>query len=218
MNALAGFLNGLAGGYTARNERDMRKAEHEKIMQGQSQETSAAPPADASYSPPPTPGTMQTGGLKGLIDKYEGGGRYDTLFGHSQRDRFKGVDVSKMTLGDLYEFSSPRGEYGNWVKEKVGRIATPMGRHQIVGTTLRRTARQMGLPDDTVFSGDVQDRMFTHLADARLKSAKSMAGKMEGLRAEWEGFRNVPDSVLRQTIMDYEKQDGMSVRPQGQPV
>jgi len=69
----------------------------------------------------------------GVMDKHEGGGSYDTLFGHSQ-DKF-GVKPSEMTLGQLYAFSDPSGEYGQWVKGQVGRVATPMGRYQFVGTT-----------------------------------------------------------------------------------
>ena len=84
--------------------------------------------------------------LVSLLRKHEGAGRADTLFGHSQRGgKFDGVDVSKMTLAQLREFSRPDGEYGQWVKSKVGRVATPMGFGQIVGTTMRNTAAAMGL-------------------------------------------------------------------------
>lgn len=126
-------------------------------------------------------------GLTGLIDRTEGGGRYDTLFGHAQRpgggDPFDGIDVSSMTLGQLKQFSDPSGHYGQWVKQELAenghraRVATPMGRHQIVGTTLRSTAEAMGLSDDTVFSPAVQDSMFQHLARQRLSAARSPAAK-----------------------------------------
>lgn len=146
-----------------------------------------------------------------LIDRVEGAGNYDTLFAHSQRPggRFEGVRPSRMTLDELSRFQSVGGEYGQWVKSRLGemgheaRVATPIGRHQIVGTTLRRTAREMGLPGDTVFDASVQDRMATHLARQRLASPRTPAGDRAALRAEWEGFKHVPDAQLDAAIVDF---------------
>jgi hypothetical protein len=141
-----------------------------------------------------------------LLDKHEGGGRYDTLFGHAQRNDspFKGVDVTQMTLGELRQFTDPKGEYGQWVRGQVGRVATPMGRHQIVGTTLRNAAKTMGLSDDTRFTPAVQDDIAAHLARQRLSRASSMEGKIRGLRAEWEGFKHVSDNDLAAAIQQFE--------------
>lgn len=151
---------------------------------------------DTSYS-------GNTSGLMGLMDRYEGGGRYDTLFGHSQKNRFKGIDVSKMTLGQLKDFQSTKGEYGNWVKQELGRqgqtprIATPIGRYQFVGTTLRNVSAAMGLSDDTVFDKGTQDAMFQFHLRRTLASAKGgMMGKVKALRGQWEGFKNVPTPTL----------------------
>ena len=148
----------------------------------------------------------QTGGLFGLIRRTEGGGDYSALYGFSQRDggRFAGTDVSNMTLGQLRDFSSPSGAYGQWVRGEVGRVATPMGAHQIVGTTLRHAALEMGLPDTTVFNATTQDAIANHLASRRLSGASSMAGKLSALRSEWEGFRNVSDADLSAAIRQFE--------------
>lgn len=160
-------------------------------------------------------GGAQGGGLFGLIDKTEGGGNYSTLFGHSQNGgRFDGVDVSKMTLGQLKSFASPSGEYGQWVKGKVGRVATPMGRHQIVGTTLFNNAKAMGLSDDTIFTPQLQDTIANRLASNRLAAGKNPAGKRAQLRAEWEGFRNVSDEALDIAIAQFEAQ-GREIQPRG---
>ena len=149
------------------------------------------------------------GTLLGLIDRTEGGGNYSTLFGHSQRGgAFDGVDVSKMTLAQLKNFASPKGQYGQWVKGKVGRVATPMGRYQIVGTTLRNAASELGLSPDTVFSPQTQTAIAEHLARRRLASAESPAAKRIALRAEWEGFKHVPDSQLDQAIARFESGGG----------
>ncbi|MEO9629574.1 MAG: hypothetical protein ABJG14_03950 [Sulfitobacter sp.] len=151
--------------------------------------------------------------IAGLLRKHEGAGDPSTLFGHSQRGgRFDGVDVSKMTLAELREFSRPDGEYGQWVKDKVGRVATPMGFGQIVGTTMRNTAKAMGLPDDTVFDANTQTAMVNHLAKQRLINAKSPAAKRAAMRAEWEGFKHVPDSQLDAAIANFEK-NGYGLQP-----
>lgn len=132
-----------------------------------------------------------------IMDQTEGGGRYDTLFGHSQKNGpFAGVDITKMTLGELKDFASPSGEYGNWVKGQVGRVATPMGRYQIVGTTLRSIAEQMGLPDDTLFDKKTQDAMFKYHLNSTLARGSTLQEKVSLLRGQWEGFKNVPTAKL----------------------
>lgn len=149
-----------------------------------------------------TPGTAP---LQRLVDKTEGGAAYDTLYGFSQREKFAGVDVSSMTIGELKSFSSPNGAYAQWVKGKVGRVATPMGRYQIVGSTLKQAAAEMGLPDDTVFNEQTQDAMFAHLARKRLSGPRTPEGKREALRAEWDGFKHVSDGELDAAIASFER-------------
>lgn len=173
----------------------------------------AAPPSGGGRGgirgavPSSMPISAPTGGSNpflGLIDRYEGAGNYSTLFGHAQRDggRFAGTDVSQMTLGQLGEFSSPRGDYGQWVRGQVGRVATPMGRYQIVGTTLRGAAQQLGLSPDTPFNAQTQDTIAMHLARQRLAGATTRAGQRAALRAEWEGLGSVNDRDLDAAI-DY---------------
>lgn len=161
------------------------------------------------------PASGDASSLFGLIDKTEGGGNYDTLFGHAQNGgRFDGVKVSQMTLGDLYDFTDPSGPYGQWVKDHVGRVATPLGRHQIVGSTLRATAKSMGLSDDTVFTPKLQDSMAEYLARNRLAGLSGMPAKRAALRAEWEGFKHVSDEALDAAILRFEA-NGMGQRPLG---
>lgn len=124
--------------------------------------------------------------LMALIDKTEGAGSYTTLFNHAQKDDFAGVDITQMTIGELKDFAN--GEYGEWSKEQLGYKATPMGRYQIVGTTLASAAKEMGLDDDTVFSPEVQDEMFIHLAKNNINN----------LRGTWEGLKNVSEEELEQ--------------------
>lgn len=157
-----------------------------------------------------TPGASATppglSGLVSLVDRTEGAGNYSTLFSHAQLDNgpFAGVDVSTKTIGELDDFS---GEYGAWVKGQIGRVATPMGRFQIVNSTLQDAAKEMGLSPDTVFNEDTQNAIFQHLVNKRLSGPKSMEGKMAGLREEWEGFKSVPDSQLQAAIEAYQSGD-----------
>jgi hypothetical protein len=221
---IGSFAQGMAGGLEAAQARKDRGAMMERLLQANYEPDAGMPSQSNTYGPaggpaPRSPNALTgpagapasategpSAGLFGLIDRHEGGGQYDTLFGFSQRGdgRFAGTDVSSMTIGQALEFASPRGEYGQWVRGQVGRVATPMGRHQIVGTTLRNAARDMGLPMDTPFSPQTQDAIANHLARQRLARADSMEGKVAGLRSEWEGFRNVDDATLIAAIRQFE--------------
>lgn len=238
---LAGFADGFAGAVKMKrdqkreDEANARADRYLSIMEknpgafmggGMGLGGYGAPPAPGAAAAAPggtgTPGdasvpTGAGGGLFGLIDKTEGGGNYDTLFGHSQNGgRFDGTKVSSMTLAELYDFSNPRGEYGQWVKANnpAGVVATPMGRHQIVGTTLRATAEAMGLSPDTVFTPQVQDSMANYLARNRIAGLSGMPAKRAALRSEWEGFKHVSDAALDAAILNFEA-NGMGTRPMG---
>lgn len=131
------------------------------------------------------------------IDATESGGasdQYDTLFGH--RNRQNGVRVSQMTLGEAKAFSDTSGEYGQSVNAEIGRVATPMGKYQIVGTTLRGIQRELDLPDTVQFNPNVQELMGTYLGQKRVQNGGSAASMRDGLRAEWEGFKHKSDAEL----------------------
>ena len=141
-----------------------------------------------------------------LLDRTEGGGNYDTLFGHSQRPggQFAGVKITEMTLGELREFANVRGAYGQWVKGQVGRVATPMGRYQFVGTTLFALADKLGIPDTAVFTPELQDALFAYHARVTLSRRNTIEGKRAAMRAEWEGFKHVSDAELDAAIRAFE--------------
>ena len=131
------------------------------------------------------------------IDRTESGGgadQYDTLFGH--RNRNNGVRVSTMTIGQAGAFADPNGEYGQSVNAEIGRVATPMGKFQIVGSTLRGLQEDLQLPDDVPFSPAVQEQLGLYLAQQRVLGPRTREAQRAGLRAEWEGFKNVSDAEL----------------------
>ena len=142
--------------------------------------------------------------LANLVDRTEGGGDYSTLFGFSNRPggAFEGVDISTMSLDELRAFSS--GEYADWTKGQLGYVATPMGRYQFVGTTMDQVAKEMGLAGNTVFTPEVQDAMFHHLAKKVLSGATSPEAKRAAMRGTWEGFKSVSDSELDAAIAKFE--------------
>ena len=77
----------------------------------------------------------------------ESQGDYDALFGFSNRPggQFQNVRITEMTVDQAIEFSSPSNTYAQTVKGQIGRVATPMGAYQVVGTTLRAAKKALGL-------------------------------------------------------------------------
>lgn len=238
MSGFAGILGAFAGGYGRALQQKKDKAERDALgarmdsyisaMERMPQPMNfgvtdqpmgaAAMGATGGFGAAAAPmAGGQEASLLSLVDKTEGGGNYDTLFGHSQNGgRFNGMRVTEKTLAELYDFANPSGEYGQWVKGSVGRVATPMGRYQIVGSTLRRAAEGMGLSPDTKFTPQTQDAIAAYLARNRLAKAKSPEQKRIALRSEWEGFKNVADADLDAAIAKFEANGGvLTSRPLG---
>jgi hypothetical protein len=161
-----------------------------------------------------TEGTVTAGGITTspiapmsttatLLDKFEGGGDYNALLGFANREGgpLAGTKVSEMTIGQLKNFADTT--YSNYSTKELGYKATPMGRYQFVGTTLADVASRMGLPDNTVFTPEVQDKMFTFHAKEVI-AGKEPAGKRGALRSTWEGLRNASDAELDAMIAEIE--------------
>ena len=117
------------------------------------------------------------------IFKGESGGDYGALFGYQNRPngRFSGVDLTKMTVDQALDFANPSGPYGQYVKGQVGRVATPMGAYQIVGTTLRAAKEGLGLQGDEVLTPAMQDKLGQWIY------------KTQGTGA-WEGYKPMTDA------------------------
>jgi muramidase (phage lysozyme) len=77
-----------------------------------------------------------------------------------------------------------------------------MGKYQIVGTTLRSAAKQMGLSDDTVFDKKTQDDIFLFLARDAVNRGKTLEAKRTNLRKVWEGFNYINNSTLDKVIAE----------------
>lgn len=112
----------------------------------------------------------------------ESGGDYDAFFGYSNRPggRFAGNRLRDMTIDQALAFSDPSGPYGQWVKGQIGRVATPMGAYQIVGTTLRAAKDGLGLTGNEKMDEATQDRLGQWIL------AKQGTGA-------WEGYKGPRD-------------------------
>jgi hypothetical protein len=154
------------------------------------------------------------------LAKYEtGSGGYNSLYSDADLKKdspFKGLKVSEMTIGELKEFSNPSGQYGKWVKprlakdsyaRKTGKTSTPMGKYQIVGSTLKEYADKMKLSDSDVFSPELQDQMFLRIARDALatknkKESQTPKTLRRTMRNRWEGFKKVNDTALDKIIRE----------------
>lgn len=118
----------------------------------------------------------------GIFDG-ESHGDFDALFGFSNRPggAWSNVRLTEMTVDQAIAFSDPSGPYAQWVKARVGRVATPMGAYQIVGTTLRSAKKGLGLRGDEVMSKELQERLGQWIY------------RQQGTGA-WEGYRGPSDS------------------------
>lgn len=229
--SIGALAQGFAGSHNAKKDRAERaamSAQNDKLIEIMGQQIKnggmaggmgAAPdlgyggaaPADGTISTGSIgadAGTFKGGDLWSLMDKHEGGGNYDTLYGHSQKKGpFAGTKVSSMTIADAIDFANPSGKYGQWVAaNNDGTVATPMGRHQIVGSTLKRAADAMGLDPSTPFNQQTQDAIAVHLASNRLKGAGSPEAARAAIRSEWVGFRKVPDAQLDAALAEFRRQ------------
>jgi hypothetical protein len=99
--------------------------------------------------------------VKNGIFAGESGGDYNALFGFSNRDggQFSGAKLTDMTVDQALAFADPSGPYGQWVKGQIGRVATPMGAYQIVGTTLRAAKEGLGLTGNERMTPELQDQL-----------------------------------------------------------
>ncbi|WP_259666207.1 hypothetical protein [Rhizobium lentis] len=167
---------------------------------------SSMPKVDASGNVAATPTSSELpSSFLAAVDRTEGAGDYDTLFGHAQKDGpFAGTSVSSMPIRDVIAFTDPSGPYAQYVKGKVGHVATPVGKYQTVGTTIRGAVEALGLDPNAPYDRATQDRVASYLARQRIASADTLSGKIQALRAEWQGFKNVPDAEMAQIVADLE--------------
>ena len=121
-------------------------------------------------------------GVRQAIFKGESDGDYDALYGNSHRagGKFAGVKLTNMTVNEALEFSKAGGDYAEWSKSqkgvKPGTYATPMGAYQVVGTTLKKAVKALGLKGDEKMTPELQDKIGAYIYQTQGTNA-------------WEGYR-----------------------------
>ena len=122
--------------------------------------------------------------VKNGIFAGESGGDYNALFGFQNRPggKFQNVKLTDMTVDDALNFAAPSGEYGQTVKGQIGRVATPMGAYQIVGTTLRAAKDGLGLTGNEVMTPELQDALGGWIL------ANQGTGAWEGYKGPRDGY------------------------------
>ena len=130
--------------------------------------------------------------LKPSIFATESGGDYNALYNYANRagNPFAGFNLTGMTVDEALEFASPSGPYAQYVKGQVGRVATPMGAYQVVGSTLAEAKKGLGLTGSEMMTEDLQDKIGQWIYKTQGPSAweglkgKDMATPMDRAREE----------------------------------
>ena len=115
----------------------------------------------APSAPAATPAPANWDAIKSGIFAGESGGDYNALFNYSNRDGkpFAGTDLTRMTVDQALAFADPKGPYAQYVKSNVGRVATPMGAYQVVGSTLKDAKQGLGLTGQEQMTPELQDKI-----------------------------------------------------------
>ena len=148
------------------------------------------------------------------FDKHESNS-YDALFGYAEKTNtpFKGKKITELTLDELKEFTSDRGKgsYFNFnANEKKGRRAktTPLGKFQIVGSTLKGLIDNYGWDLNTVFDKKTQDQMYLQLANEVMNvpfgSLPTLA-QANKLKGQFEGFNKITPSEMSNLAIETQR-------------
>ena len=101
----------------------------------------------------------------------ESGGDYSALFNYQNKPGglFENTDVTRMTIGQLKDFTNPGGEYARYVKKTnpEGVLSTPLGAYQVVGRTLKDAVKALNISDNEVFNQATQDKIGRWIFDTQ---------------------------------------------------
>ena len=129
-----------------------------------------------------------------MTAKESGSGGYDSLYDQSQKETFKGIVPTEMTIGEVLAFQKKRGtgSYASFVKANnpSGKLSTPVGKFQYVGSTLQDEVDKNGYDLNTKFDANMQDTIFYNHANRIIKNLKTQGGKRSKMRSTWEGFKS----------------------------
>ena len=160
--------------------------------------------------------------LKPSIFATESGGDYNALYNYANREGspFAGFKLTGMTVDEALEFANPSGPYAQYVKGQVGRVATPMGAYQVVGSTLADAKKGLGLTGSEMMTEDLQDKIGQWIYKTQGPSAweglkgKDMATPMDRAREEELRMQMLASGTAPQTAPRAPLSALMQDRPQ----
>ena len=127
----------------------------------------------------------------------EGMGKYDTLFNNQnniKKSKYYGMDVTKMTLGQVSDFAKKGGEYNKHNIAQYGANTTATGFYQNLGGTiddiLKRGGKILGLNKNSLYNKENQDKMYVWYMSDTISRKKTLDGMRQSVMARWESFRN----------------------------
>tara|TARA_R110001592_G_scaffold56577_2_gene172429 strand:+ start:406 stop:3447 length:3042 start_codon:yes stop_codon:yes gene_type:complete len=159
---------------------------------------------DASATTTPTADYV---GPTNKISMQESSNNPNALWKNSETDTFKDQPpVAEQTLAEVLEFVKIDGKYANWSKTQnnpasggSGKIHTPVGKYQFVGATLRDIKTrggfdELGITDDTVFSEETQDKLFSWYIKDTIQAAETDGTDPKAkIRGRFEGIGTTDD-------------------------
>ena len=141
----------------------------------------------------------------------------NALWKQSHRKRFADFVATESTMDEVLDFVRLDGPYANWSKtqSKGQNVHTPVGKYQFVGATLRDIKdrggfEEIGITGDTLFSPEVQDKLFVWYMNDTIRAAGENASQAEvrnKVRARWEGAtkENISDKELDKIIQEVQQ-------------
>ena len=141
----------------------------------------------------------------------------NALWKQSHRKRFADFVATESTMDEVLDFVRLDGPYANWSKtqSKGQNVHTPVGKYQFVGATLRDIKdrggfEEIGITGDTVFSPEVQDKLFVWYMTDTIRAAGENASQAEvrnKVRSRWEGAtkENISGRELDKIIQEVQQ-------------
>ena len=136
----------------------------------------------------------------------------NALWNQSQTGQFSNEKpITEKTFSEVLDFVKRDGAYAAWSRTQSAEKTThtPVGKYQFVGRTLRDivsrakdtgTWDELGIDDDTLFTEEVQDRLFNWYAKDTIRQAGTNASQeeiREKFRGRWQALTQNKDGSSR---------------------
>ena len=153
--------------------------------------------------------------IDNAITRTESSSNANALWNQSHTGQFSNEKpLTEKTFNEVLDFVKLDGKYAAWSRTQSAdkTTHTPVGKYQFVGRTLRDivsrakdtgTWDDLGIDDDTLFTEDVQDKLFNWYAKDTITAAGTNASQEEirqKFRGRWEALKqNKPNGEPKVT-------------------